>query len=183
MEAPARWWSFTGETAMVLVTPAKAPAMTGQLRSKAALGRVRGMNSPAFGAMILAPVERAASARPVISKQLSGLLMGLSVTTTLAAPALKHSVAIAASRSGCVVAPRDAGLAKAAFTLMSTTSPFWMKISNPPSAATPRSNMAALSEPRMMASLPGCPTREGAVKSPRPVSTLPGSTAGGAAPS
>ena len=87
--------------------------------------------------MIRAPLVRAAAARPVISKQLSGLLMGLSVTSTWAAPALKQRPATAASSSGWVVAPREAGVAKAALTLMSTRSPFWMKDSMPSQGLNP----------------------------------------------
>src|SRR5665811_2518724 len=97
MEAPARWWSLTGLTTMTLVTPVKAPAMTGQFWRSLPPGRLTGANRLGRGAMILAPVARAAAASPVISKQLSGLLMGLSVTITWAAPALKHRPATAAS--------------------------------------------------------------------------------------
>src|SRR5512135_1558830 len=113
MEAPARWWSLTGLTTMTLLTPAKAPAMTGQFCRSLPPGRLRGTNRPALGVTIRAPVDRAAPAKPLISKQLSGLLMGLSVTSTRAAPAWKHRPATAARTSGWVVAPREAGVAKA----------------------------------------------------------------------
>ena len=77
-----------------------------------------GLKQVRRGMISLAPEVRAAWARPVISKQLSGSLMGLSVTSTWAAPACRHNPATAASSSGLVVAPREAGEAKAALTLM-----------------------------------------------------------------
>src|SRR5574340_435605 len=117
MEAPARWWSLTGEMTMTLVTPWKTPAMTGQFTRSLPPGRLSGANRAARGAMIRDPAVRAAWASPLISKQLSGLLMGLSATSTWAAPALKQRPATAASVSGWVVAPREAGVANAALTL------------------------------------------------------------------
>ena len=119
--------------------------------------------------MIRAPMVRAAAASPVISKQLSGLLMGLSVTSTWAAPALKHRPATAARVSGLVVAPREAEVAKAALTLMSTRSPLLMKDSIPPRAFTPCSTITFRSMPRTMAIFPGPAARALGMKSPKPV--------------
>ena len=87
MEAMARWWSLTGETTMTLVAPVRAPAMTGQFSMSFPVGRLKGENREALGVITLAPVSRAAPAIPLMAKQLSGLLMGLSVTDTWAAPA------------------------------------------------------------------------------------------------
>src|SRR5271157_5767664 len=112
---------------MTRFIPVRAPAMTGQFSMSLPLGRLRGENREVLGTMTRAPVAWAAPAMPVMAKQLSGLLMGLSVTITWAAPALKHRLATAARISGWVVAPRDGGVAKAALTLMSTLSPFWTK--------------------------------------------------------
>ncbi len=146
--------------------------MTGQFSMSLPLGRLRGENREALGTMIRAPVAWAAPAMPVMAKQLSGLLMGLSVTMTWAAPALKHRPATAARISGWVVAPREGGVAKAALTLMSTRSPFWTKDSMPPRAAIPRSNITLRSVPRTMAIFPGPEAMVLAVKSPRPVRAL-----------
>ena len=74
--------------------------------------------------MTLAPLFCAASAMPVRAKQLSGLWMGLSVRLTCAAPALRQREAMAATRSGWVVAPRVGEVAKAALTFSSTRSPW-----------------------------------------------------------
>ena len=117
--------------------PVKTPAMTGQSSMSLPWGRLTGENREARGIMILAPAARAALPSPLISKQLSGSFMGLSVTSTWAAPALTQRPATAASTSGWVVAPKEGGVAKAALTLMSTRSPFWTKDSIPSQGLNP----------------------------------------------
>src|SRR3954465_11506098 len=84
--------------------------------------------------MTSAPARAAASPTLVLKKQLSGLLIGLSQTITLRAPAPRQSFTTADTVSGWVVAARSGFLSKATFGLITTTSPFLMKRLTPPIA-------------------------------------------------
>src|SRR5208283_2315437 len=84
---------------------------------------------------------------PLSAKQLSGLLIGLSVTATVAAPAFRHKRVTSASNSGLVVAQREGGVAKAAFTFIRTLSPLLIKHSIPPSALRAALTVFILSPP------------------------------------
>ena len=83
------------------------------------------VKSDSLGITRFAPELWAASAMPLSAKQLSGLLIGLSVTATDAAPAFRHNRVTSASSSGLVVAQREGGVAKAAFTFIRTLSPLF----------------------------------------------------------
>ena len=76
--------------------------------------------------------------------------MGLSVTATDAAPALRHSRASSVTMSGWVVADSMGGEAKAAFTLSRTRSPLRTKVSMPPSACRASCRVRARSDPCAM---------------------------------
>ncbi len=93
-----------------------------------------GLKKSSLGIKTRAPTDSAAWPMPVREKQLAGSFMGLSVTTTDEAPALKHRRATSASNWGFVVAESIGGLAKAAFTLSNTRSPLLMNASMPPMA-------------------------------------------------
>ena len=158
IEAPARLWLLTGAMPTSLVTPWNGPLNTGQLRISWPPGSVPGTKSAACGTVNLAPAARTAGASPQRLKQLSGSLIGLSVTTTKAAPAARQRRASSATSSGLDVAPRMAGVANAALTLSSTPSPRRMNRPRPPIASRPRRNMAGRSCPVTML-MPRPPSR------------------------
>src|SRR5210317_2221715 len=112
---------------MILSTWLKGSYRTGQLRISCACARLKGLKNSFCGKRTVAPAERAACSIPVKRKQLAGSLIGLSVTVTDAAPALKHKRVIALTISGWVVAQSMGGDAKAAFTFSRTRSPFLIK--------------------------------------------------------
>ena len=95
-------------------------------------GNVQGLKNSFCGKTTLAPAESAACSIPVKRRQLAGSLIGLSVTVTDCAPALKHKRVITETISGWVVAESIGGDANAALTFSSTRSPSLIKASMPP---------------------------------------------------
>ena len=89
MEAPARWWSLTGLTTMTLVTPWKAPAMTGQFWRSLPPGRLTGRNRAARGVISLAPVSRAAAGQPGDLETAIGIVDGVVRHQHLGRPGLE----------------------------------------------------------------------------------------------
>src|SRR5512139_4107919 len=98
---------------MSLLIPRSGSHRIGQSLRRVVPGTVVMRKAPSAGRMTFAPADRAASAIPLRVKQLTGSLMGLSLTATEAAPALKQRPATSARSSGLVVAESMGGLAKA----------------------------------------------------------------------
>ena len=106
-----------------------------------------GLKNRSSGRITSAPALRAACPMPVSAKQLAGSLMGLSVTATDAAPAVRHRRVSSATMSGWVVADSIGGEAKAAFTLSRTRSPLRTKVSIPPSDCSASCSVRTRSDP------------------------------------
>eukprot|EP01022_Parablepharisma_sp_SALTPOND_P017779 TRINITY_DN28915_c0_g3_i1.p1 TRINITY_DN28915_c0_g3~~TRINITY_DN28915_c0_g3_i1.p1 ORF type:complete len:896 (-),score=279.40 TRINITY_DN28915_c0_g3_i1:1251-3938(-) len=136
-EAWERWWSLTGARPMIRSAPCNGPQSSGQFWMSRPPGRLQKANAAGWGRNTRAPAARAAGPMPESSKQEAGSLMGLSVTVTSLAPALRHKRTSSATSSGLVVAPRAGGLAKATLALITTLFPACTKAPSPPRASNP----------------------------------------------
>ena len=160
---------------MSLFDPWNGSYKRGQSLMSCAPASVVGLKAAGRGRANCAPADSAALAMPESEKQLSGSLIGLSVTIMEAAPAPKQAWITATTKAGLVVAESDGGEAKAAFTLSTTRSPRLINRSIPPSACSARLTVFARSTPvTMLSLLPAEATEKSGSVTGRPAASADG---------